>query len=428
MPRRQHSRRRQSLSTRSAVVASALVAAALSIASCGRAARNPAPADTAVDVVTVRAAQQPVTRLLRVTGTLRADEEAEVAAETGGRVVATPVERGSVVARGAPLVMLAREETEAAVQEAEANVAQIEVRLGVNGGQPFDVERVPEVASARASRDLAAAEFERIRQLYGEKVVSQSEFDQRRTQADATQRVYETARNTAQQLARSLEASRARLRMARKALADTTVRSPFGGVVVERKVSVGDYVARATKVVTVVSANPLRVELTIPEQSVAEVKAGGAVNLEVEAYPGRTFTGQVRFVSPSVQTDQRAMVVEAILANPDGSLKPGMFVTATIQSIERVQALMVPSSAVRNLAGSRRIYVVKGDRVEERVVTVGQVVGGFTEIAEGVAEGEELAGSSLNQLSDGAKVHAVKTTDGGALGAAVPRDPSTPLR
>ncbi len=383
-------------------------------AACGRNSAGSAGAgagQAAVEVVPASAAYVPVTRLLQVTGSLTADEEAEVAAETGGRVVETPVERGARVEEGAPLVKLAPTEAEASLREAEANVAQIEVRLGVSGDEPFDVENVPEVSNARAARDLAQAEFTRIRKLYDEKVVSGSEFDQRRTQVELTGRQYDTARNSARQLYRSLEAARARLSLAKKAFADTTVRAPFGGFVVERKVSIGDFVTRGTKVATVVRIHPLRVELTVPEQYLSVVKAGLPLELQVDAYRGRTFKGQVRYVSPALRADQRALTVEAIVPNLDGTLRPGLFVTAAIQQAGHDRALCVPTSAVRTLAGSTRVYVIKGDRVEERMVTTGQKVGDATEIVNGVAEGDQVAQTNVERLVDGGKVRVGRSAE-----------------
>jgi len=358
----------------------------------------------AVDVVPAAAAWQPVTRVLQVTGSLTADEEAEVAAETGGRVVETPVERGARVDEGSPLVKLSQVEAEASLREAEANVAQIEVRLGVSGDQPFDVEKVPEVSNARAAKDLSEAEFARIKKLYDEHVVSGSEYDQRRTQVELTGRQHDMARNSARQLYRSLEAARARLALAKKAFADTTVRAPFAGFVVERKVSVGDFVTRGTKVATVVRIHPLRVELTVPEQYMAVVRPGLPLELEVDAYPGRTFKGHVRYVSPALRADQRALTVEAVVPNADGTLRPGLFATAAIERSGRERALCVPSTAVRTLAGSTRVYVIKGDRVEERMVTTGQKVDGAIEIVNGIAEGDQVAGNNVERLVDGARV------------------------
>ena len=108
---------------------------------------------------------------------------------------------------------------------------------------------------------------------------------------EAARQQFESAKNGAAQQYQSLQAARARVTLARKALADTVVRAPFDGIVAERLVSVGDYVTRGMKVAVVVRVNPLRVQLTVPEQFVSAIAVGQPVTFEVDAYPGRQFDG-----------------------------------------------------------------------------------------------------------------------------------------
>ena len=385
---------------------SALAAAAALTAACGSgakpavAAAGPPP----LEITAASAAQQSVNRVLRVTGTLMAAEEAEVAAETAGRVIGTPVERGSRVTEGSPLIALSHVEAQAAVSDAEASVSQLEARLAIEPGGAFSIDAVPEVAAARATRDLAEAEFGRIRSLLDQKVVSQAEFDQRRAQVEATSNQYRAARNAAQQQFRMLEGAKARLSLARKALADTVVRAPFGGLVMERKVSVGDFVTRGMKVATVVKIAPLRVELTVPEQSAGLVGPGQSVRLQVDAFPGRHFEGEVRFVSPAFRADQRALTVEAIVPNPDDVLKPGMFAAAEVMLPSSAPSVVVPAAAVATVAGVSHVFVVRGATVEQRMITTGLTLGPVTEVLQGLSAGEMVATSGLGALSDGARV------------------------
>jgi RND family efflux transporter MFP subunit len=363
-------------------------------------AASTAPPPVAVTQVEDRA----VDRYLRVTGSLTADEQAEVSAETAGRVVEVPVERGTKVQQGALLARISATETAAQLQEAEANAAQIESRLGLTPEQPFDPKQVPDVMNAKASLEWAEAEFNRIRSLLDQKVVSQSEFDQRRTQVEAARQQYQVALNSAQQSYRSLEAARARILLARKAVADTAVRAPFAGIVAERVVSVVDYVTRGAKVATVVRVDPLRLELTVPEQSVSLVKVGLPVKLTVDAYPGQEFDARIRFVSPSLRADQRALTVEALAENADGRLKPGMFATARIRQAENAPALLIPAASIETIAGTSRVYVIKNNRVEERIVTVGEAFGDRLEVTSGVGKGESVAADPKGRLSDGQTV------------------------
>src|SRR5213594_757039 len=179
-----------------------IIAPAFSAASAKRIEQVAAPAPLAV--APVAAVEHPIARFIRVTGTLMAEEQADVAAETAGRVVSTPIERGTPVAQGAELIRLSATETDAQVKEAEANAAQIEARLGLTAGTAFDANAVPEVQNAKASYELAQSEFTRIKSLLDQRVVSQSEFDQRRTQMEAARQQYEAARNAASQQYQSL--------------------------------------------------------------------------------------------------------------------------------------------------------------------------------------------------------------------------------
>jgi len=376
-------------------------------AGCSTAAETAPDASKAAEPVAVATSaveSRSIDRYLRVTGSIVADAQAEVSAETAGRVIETPVERGSRVGQGALLVRISPSETSAQLQEAEANAAQIEAKLGLVAGQPFDRTRVPDVMNAKASLDLADAEFKRMQTLVEQKVISQSEFDQRRTQLEAARQSYQTAQNAAEQSYRSLDAARARVVLARKAVADTAVKAPIAGLVVERLVSVGDYVTRGQRVATVVRVDPLRVVLTVPEQHVSLIKVGQQVRLAVDAYPGEEFAATIRFISPALRTDQRALTVEAVASNPDGRLKPGLFATALVRQPDAAAALLVPDAAVETVAGTSRVYVVKDNRVEERIVTLGEKVDAKVEIRTGISKGETVASEPKGRLADGQQV------------------------
>ena len=382
----------------------ALGPAGLAGCSTGDAKATEQPTPTSVAIASTGAVEQPIARFIRATGTLMAEDQADVAAETAGRVVSTPIERGSRVAQGSELARVVATETNAQLKEAEANAAQIEARLGLTPGTAFDVNTVPEVQTAKASYELAQGEFNRIKSLLDQRVVSQSEYDQRRTQMEATRQQYEAAKNGGAQQYQSLQAARARVALARKAVADTVVRAPFSGVIAERLVSVGDYVTKGMKVAVVVRVNPLRVVLTIPEQFVAAVAVGQRVDFDVDAYQGRRFEGTVKYISPALQADRRALTIEAVVPNPGGELKPGLFATARLEQPSRTPGILVPSAAVQTSAGTSRVFVITGDHVDERIVTTGQAVGDLVEITKGLASGERVATTNVGQLRDGIKV------------------------
>ncbi len=384
----------------------ALLLASLAATACssGDAKGKDQAAAPAIAVSAVAATEQPIARFIRATGTLMAEEQADVAAETAGRVISAAIERGTPVSQGAELVRLSSAETDAQLKEAEANAAQIEARLGFTTGGTFDVNAVPEVQNAKATVELTQSEFARIKSLLDQRVVSQSEYDQRRTQAEAARQQYEAAKNGAAQQYQMLQAARARVALARKAVADTVVRAPFNGVVAQRLVAAGDYVTKGMKIAVVVRVNPLRVQLTVPEQFISAIAVGQPVAFEVDAYAGRQFEGTIKYISPGLQADQRALTIEALVPNGGGVLKPGLFATARIEQPAKTPGVLVPTTAVQTSAGTSRVFVVSGDHVDERIVTTGGTVGDHVEITKGLTAGERVATKNVVQLTDGAKV------------------------
>jgi membrane fusion protein, multidrug efflux system len=128
---------------------------------------------------------------------------------------------------------------------------------------------------------------------------------------------------------------------------------------------------------------------------------GAPVSFRVDAFPDRRFEGKVRFVSPALKVDQRALTIEAMVENADGALKPGLFATAEIDQATPVPAVVVPAASIQGSTGTSRVYVVKGDHVEERLVTLGQTLDGQVEIVKGLSGGETLAASEVDRLRDG---------------------------
>jgi RND family efflux transporter MFP subunit len=137
---------------------------------------------------------------------------------------------------------------------------------------------------------------------------------------------------------------------------------------------------------------------------VSLIRVGQPVRLTVDAYPGETFEATVRFVSPALRSDQRALTVEAVAANADGRLKPGLFATALIRRGDAAPGLLVPATSVETVAGTSRVYVVKDGHIEERIVTLGDTVGSDVEITSGVAEGDVVAHEPKGRLADGRPV------------------------
>jgi multidrug efflux pump subunit AcrA (membrane-fusion protein) len=432
-------------SSRAVALTSLLLVVSLFGAACGRteskanAKENAGRSDAAetastIAVTTGTAVAREVPSYIQATGSLIADETSDVAPQTSGQVVATPVGIGAFVRQGAVIARLndrdARlrlQQAQAGVQQAIAGVRQAEARLGLRPGGNFDASSIPEVRAANANLEQAQAELRlaeanerRYRELVETGDVAVSVYDQYRTQRDtARARVnnarqqLESAVNTARQSNQAIqtaeaavEAARAQAAIAQKALADTLIHAPYAGYISNRPVAVGEYVTPASIVATVLRTNPIKLQLQVAEAEAPSIIQGMSVSLEVEAHRNRKFAGQVTAVNPAIDPASRAVTVEAAVENGDNSLRSGMFATAQIARPGGSRAVFVPRSAVLSDQNTQsyRVFVIQGGTAKLRVVQIGAEEGDMVQILSGVNADEIVATSNLQQLYEGARV------------------------
>ena len=318
----------------------------------------------------------PIERYLRVTGSLLADEQAEVSAELAGRVIATPVERGTRVAgRRRAGAHLRRRDLGAAAGSRGQRRRRSRRASGSRPGRRSIRRRVPDVMNAKASLDLAEAEFDRIQSLLDQKVVSQSECDQRRTQVEAARQQYKVAQNVAEQSYRSLQAARARVALARKSRRrhrrPRAVRRPRRRAAGQRRRLRHRRARRDRR----------------PHRSAARrADRARAVRLADQGRPAGAADGG-RLSGRGVHGDGalRVAVAPRRSARADGrSDRAERGRPAEARAVRDradsaagapAPALLVPATAVETVAGTSRVYVVKDGKVEERIVTLGEKVG-----------------------------------------------------
>lgn len=307
-----------------------------------------------------------VPRTLRLTGTLKGDRETDLAANANGRIISTSVERGEQIKPGQ---ILAKLDTRAAALSAADARAQVD--------------------SIKAQAGLARIECDRYEQLKAKGAISDLEYQQKIGQC--------------QTLPLNVQAASARAALAAQNVGDGVIRAPFAGVVTERYVEVGQFVRQDSRVVTIVSADPLRLQITVPEAQVANVKEGADVSFVVSAYGDRRFQGKVRFVSGALRANTRDLVAEAIVPNAERLLLPGMFADVELT----VGSQRLPSVAVRSINerdDQSRVFAVVAGRLEERVVAVGPKQGERVAITRGVKEGDQIVVSDLTGLGNGRRV------------------------
>ncbi len=406
-------------------------------AGCGTQKEAAAAAPNGPRTVTVTTATATVRNVpagFEETGSFAADETSDIAPVVAGRVAATPVHVGDFVAEGQVVceldhrdAQLRVDQVKAQLQQATASLGQAQSRIGWNGSGKFDPAQLPEAVAARASYESAlaqarqaAADAKRYENLVATGDVSRSAFEKARTQqetaeaqANAARQQYEASLNASRQSwgavetsQAGLEAVRAQLAQAEKALADTTIRAPFAGFITARPVAVGEYVAVGNKIATIVRINTLKLELQTPEQRASRVKTGMAVRAQVAAYPGRDFLGKVTAINPSVDPTSRMFIVEAHFVNSESLLRPGMFSTAKVLLPGGEDAVFIPRTAVLRdkTTDSYQVFIIDGGTARLRVVVPGETEGDSIRINSGLTGTETVATSNLSELFDGAPV------------------------
>jgi multidrug efflux pump subunit AcrA (membrane-fusion protein) len=400
------------------------VAAAAGLAACKRSNGQPnsaagaSPTPSVVQVSTSAAILRQLPRFFEGTGSLAANQQTDVAAETSGKVAAVGVDIGSSVRRGQMLVRLEDADFKDRVQQAQAQLDQAiatlrqnEAKIGLKPGQKFTPENVPEVRAAKAGLDLAEKNLRRYEKLVESGDVSRAIYDQQKSLRDQAAEQYQALIHQAQQnyaavanAQAAVNAAQTNLSLSKRNLTYTVVVAPMAGYVSDRPADIGEYISPQQKVATIVSLNPLRVRIDVPEQAIPQIHTGESVSVAVSAYPDRNFSGHVARVSPSVTTASRTLTVEADVDNGSGELKPGQFATIRILLPQTSPAVMVPQRALRTISGATYVFVIKNGFAQQRLVQAGQTESDMVELTSGVAADEIVATSNVDQLSDGAAV------------------------
>jgi len=329
---------------------------------------------------------------IEATGELVSPNHAMIAAEVGGRVTALYIDEGKPAHTGDRVLEVDPERRELELRAARA--ANAEAQAGL-------------VEQKRAS--------ERTASLFKSNVASKADLDKAQTQL-------ELARSRA-------DGAAAHLAEAERARRDAEVKAPFGGLIAQRFVSVGEFVQPGTRLFELVALDPIEVEFRVAEVDSSRVKQGQTVAVRVAPFPDEVFQATVTLVSPMIDPASRTLRVKGALANPDGRLRPGLFARADLGVSHREAVLTIPEEAILQRSDGQVVFrMAAGDRVERRVVHTGVYKDGRVEIVEGLSPGDRVVTRGHTELVDGSVV-AVRNADGSlqepdvASGAAAAPEP-----
>ena len=336
------------------------------------------PPPEAVTTIVAQQEQWPAT--LNVIGSMEAVQGVTVSADLPGTVAKIDFDSGKPVHAGDVLVELDTRQERA------------------------------QLAALEAQRDLAHINFGRTQQLANEGVISRADYD----------------RATAEQRQTEANVAEVRATIERK-----TIRAPFSGILGIRKVNLGQYLAGGGPVVALQSLNPIYVDFGVPQQVAGHVQVGRALRVTAEQLPGQVFTGRVTAIDSIIDEGTRNFQVQATLSNPQGKLRPGMFVQVDLALGAGRPAITLPASAISYAPYGDSVFIVtdlkdqKGQAyrgVRQQFVKVQGSRGDQVAVISGVNPGDEVVTSGVFKLRNGAAVQVNNKIKPGNSPAPKPED------
>jgi RND family efflux transporter MFP subunit len=349
--------------------------------------------------------QDTVARGTVVTGTLAAEDQVVLSFKIAGRLSEIAVDLGSRVRRGEIIARLDPTDFRLRVRQADAALQQARARLGLSpegSDDRVDPEQTPLVRQAHAMLDEARRSRDRMATLWERQLVAHAELDAAAATLEVAEGRYEDAIEEVRNRQAVLAERRTELAIARQQLLDSELKAPIDGAVRQRHVSMGEYLAAGSPIVTVVRIHPLRLRLAVPERVAASVRIGQTVKVKVEG-DRSVYDGRVARLSPAINEEDRTLQVEAEVPNKDGRLRPGTFAEAEIVIEAEEPAVFVPAASIMTFAGVEKVIIVQdGQSIEKRVQT-GRRLGDRVEIVAGL-KGEELVVVEPGNLTGGQPV------------------------
>lgn len=332
----------------------------------GRAAqaeKTPQAADARATVEAVKVTVGPISREISAIGSVRSDEAVIIRPEIPGRVAKILFDEGQRVTRGQPLIRLDGTILAAQFEQAKANLA------------------------------LSQANSERAQKLY--------------RQGAGTERARDEA-------SAKLRVDQAAMEVSRAALEKTEIAAPFDGIVGLRRVSVGAYVTAGEDIVNLEKIDAVKLDFRVPETYLRAVRVGQTLTITVDAYPDRTFSGEIYAIDPLVDQTGRSIVIRARVPNEDLILRPGLFARIKLE-VERVtNAILVPEEAIVPRGDQTLIYKVVGDGFEEVPVKLGLRRGTQVEVVSGLSPEDVVITGGQLKLRPGTKIDIVSAKADGA--------------
>jgi HlyD family secretion protein len=373
------------------------------------------------------------TTTLSVSGYVVAHHKIAVGAKVMGRVAWIGVEKGDKVQQGQTLVKLEDTEFRAQVNQARANLSSAQARLDQlrTGSRPQEkLKDKAGVLQAEATLRNAEAEYERTEKLYRAGVSSKSELDRVTAERDTALALLESARQSSAMTdigprTEEIRAAQAQVQQMKAALdyaetqlAATEIQAPVAGTVLQRIVERGEMVSPSafgesgarTSVVSLADLNDLQIELDISQTDFARLKMDQRAEIIPEAFPNLKYSGFIAEIAPEANRAKATVQIKVKVENPDEQLRPEMNARVNFLAdgakteAGPVNRVLVSKQAIVRQDGNTFVFVIKGNKVEQRSVRLGDETAETFQVLEGLSGGESVAIKGIESLRDGSRV------------------------
>jgi RND family efflux transporter MFP subunit len=376
------------------------VLAAMTAVQCGASTPSSSKTDASrpnvMRVQTTRATARQVSDTRTFFATLVAEQQASVAPLVSGRVEQRFVERGDRVRSGDPLFRLRDADYRDQSAQAAAALAQARTR---------SVADAPEVRSARSAVEAAEEGLRRLETLAAQGSASAQELTRARADLTAARAQLAMAEQGTRSARFATAQAQAQLSATQRAVGDAIVRAPFDGEVIERRAEVGDFAAAGVSIVMLQRRDTLRARFNAGQADSFVLHAGQRAMVTVDGLDGLRMPAVLRYISPASAELTRALTIDATIDQVDPRVRPGQFASVRVDLDARQRRVVVPSRALRSLAGVHRAFVLHGRQLDERVLFVPEEPDGEEAmVARGLEDGDEVVLDPTDAMRDGQEV------------------------
>ncbi len=322
---------------------------------------------------------------ITVVGNLIGAATVEAVAKINGRLDDIFVRMGDQVKKGQQIAKVEDRELQEQIKQAQAS---------------FEVSAAT-IRQREADLRLAQTNLDRSKNLYDRQLIPKQTWDDTDSRYQAALAQLDLAKAQYSQ-------AQARLDELKINIANTTILSPVSGFIGSRSLDPGAWVTPNTAFMSIVDISLVRLVANVIEKDLRRMKPGLTARVEVDAFPDEMFEGRIARVAPVLDPTTRTAQIEVEIPNPDFRLKPGMYAKVSFRIEHREKTLVVPTSALVDVGGSRGVFLPKkgeqGVIANFKAIEVGLIDQNLVEVSSGLAEGENVITTGAAALREGDRI------------------------